>query len=69
MGAEDTLDERGAQFVSYGVLGVRGGSDEELVLDIDEVLGVLDGIQVSVCDGVFGFVTRGPGARAALCCQ
>lgn len=49
-GANDALDDGGADFVAYWVLGVRGCGDEELVFDVNEVLTIVDYLDVGVCD-------------------
>lgn len=50
--ANNTLNNGSSDFVGDGSLGVHGRSDEELVLDIDEVLAVFDDINVGVGDRV-----------------
>lgn len=64
MGAQDALDDASAEFVANGVLFGGGGGDEELVFDVDVMLGVGYSVDVGVCDRVFGFVAGGPFACA-----
>lgn len=48
------IDDGSSNDVVDGVLLVAGGGDEELILDVDKVLGVANDFAVGVLDAVFG---------------
>jgi hypothetical protein len=66
VGADDAVNYRAPDLVGYRVLGLRRGGYEELVLDIDEVPCVGDGVDVRIGDAVLGCVAGGPSGGAAL---
>jgi hypothetical protein len=46
MGAEDAVDDDGAEFVADGVLLLAGGRDEEL--DVSAPV-VIEGVKICIC--------------------
>lgn len=57
---QDSFHDRSADLVLHGLLGVTSGSDEELVLDVDEMLTVADDRSVGIGDGVLRRGTVAP---------
>lgn len=50
--SNNALNDGGSDFVSDRILLVACGSDEELILDVDEMLTVPNDLYVGICNGV-----------------